>query len=255
MKKLFISFSLLALVLLISSCGDILNPESYTHTSKIKYHSVLKDQEHSVIMPLKVGNMWVYKVTELNGDGSVKAITYDTTLVTKDTLINKEKWFITVNSQLKDRLGPLLLTNTDVGLFSNEDCSCKTLKAEYPVRYHKYLLQLDELPLQIRIYDEHGELNDQPTTFASAFIWVDVEILSAYNSYYGIFKTFKYNTWCDISYINKESKKIKLLPNGQYTEYYVPDLGLVHKEFFNILSDSTQSLAKIWELTFTNVKI
>ena len=47
--------------------------------------------ETSVILPLNVGNQWIYKVT--NPDDSNKVF-FDTLSVSKDTLVNKEKWYI-----------------------------------------------------------------------------------------------------------------------------------------------------------------
>jgi hypothetical protein len=246
MKKTFILFNLLVLVILISSCGDILNPEPDTHTTPIKYHYVLKEQEHSVIMPLKVGNMWVYKVTELNGDGSVNKISYDTLLVKKDTIRNHEKWFIIDNSSVTYELGFLLFTNTDVGLFSNEDCSCNILKAEYPNIYKRYLYLHLDFPITDR--DSLGEPYNQ---YINTDVWTDVERLVDYSTYLGIFDCFKYKTWSE----SKKKGKIILAFDRVTIEYYVPNLGLVYKELCKRNDDESLNIYETWELIYTNVKI
>ncbi|MEI6089777.1 MAG: hypothetical protein WCR42_04955 [bacterium] len=255
MKKIFITFNFLVLVLLINSCGDILNPEPDTHTTKIKYHSVLKDQENSVIMPLKVGNIWVYKVTELNGDGSVNKISYDTTLVRKDTLLKDEQWFLVDDPSQSEEL--FFFTNTDVGL--NIACTkcpnCKLLRAEYPKKYLTYLLREDGFPIKMGGYSENGERIDEYMAWLNTYEWIDVELIKSYISSYGVYDTYLYNLRGEANYINNQNVKIDVKPENLYNEYFVPNLGLVRKEYWSLRPEPTKTLFMLRELIYTNVKI
>jgi hypothetical protein len=249
--------NLAVLVLFISSCGDLLNPESDTHTSQIKYHSVLKDQEHSVIMPLKVGNMWIYKVTELNGDGSVKGITFDTTLVRKDTIIDGEKWFITGDPTPEGRCDIICIANTDIGLVQN--ClSCpknNLLLAEYPSKFKTYLFNEEDYPTQLRDYSDTSEISDLFIICVNTKYWYEVVKVNSFITNYGVYDTYKYKLWVESSYINKKNVKVNI-PNNRFNlEYYVPDLGLVLAECWDKTSQGLEFIFIKKELIYTNVKI
>ncbi|MEI6089778.1 MAG: hypothetical protein WCR42_04960 [bacterium] len=253
MRKLFILFNLLVLVLLISSCGDILNPEPDTHTTKIKYHSVLKDQEHSVIMPLKVGNIWVYKVTELNGDGSVNEITYDTTIVKKDTLLNGEKWFLVSDPNSKACSDPLLLTNTDKGLYSNFlGCDCSLLRAEYPVKHQSYLYCSDEYPTEVRIYEEYGKLSEGKIVWVLSSFWIGIEKINDYLIFNNTSVCYKYKMNAEVK---TDGKKVYVKEYPADIEYFVPNLGLVRKEYCTADTAKKLKMSRLRELIYTNVKI
>ncbi|MEI6089779.1 MAG: hypothetical protein WCR42_04965 [bacterium] len=253
MKKLFISFNLLVLVLLISSCGDIINPEPDTHTTPIKYHSVLKDQEHSVIMPLKVGYYWVYRVTSFNPDGSSESISYDTTFVKKDTLIDGCKWFILSDPGATDWVIYRCLTNTDIGLCSNgSKCLGSLLRAEYPVKHKTYLYCDEEYPTQVRYYDDDGNLIDQRIVYATTNLWIDIQKISGYSLFYNSFDCFKYIMWVEL----KAETKVQFAKDyPSANEYFIPNIGLVRKEYCT--SDSLRNLKmyRLRELIYTNVKI
>ena len=250
MRKIFISFSLLALILLISSCGDILNPEPDTHTSKIKYHTMLKDQEHSVIMPLKVGNMWIYKVSSVSYDGKTEFIGYDTLIVKRDTIIKGEKWFIAKDPSSTDK--EVVLTNTDIGLICNPDCFCGLLRAEYPAKYSTYLYMAGDYPTQVPYYNDQGELIDTKIVYAYAYFWMDVESIDDYTIFNKTFGCLKYQ----MRGYNKLNGKIHSLSHFQPTiEYFIPDLGLVRKDFCNLEHGDIINIIKRIELIYTNVKI
>ena len=66
--------------------------------------------DKSVILPLKIGNYWVYKVTNTI-DGKVET---DTLKVARDTLIKGEKWFIV--NHTSEHSFVLILQNKSDGL-------------------------------------------------------------------------------------------------------------------------------------------
>ncbi len=77
MKQIFMLFLCLSAVILtslISGCNN--------------------QQSEGDIWPLAVGNQWIYKTSEKINEKTV----FDTVTVTKDTLINGEKWFYTNHS-------------------------------------------------------------------------------------------------------------------------------------------------------------
>lgn len=63
--------------------------------------------------PLAVGNSWVYEVTITDSTGNIVEITTDTQLVSKDTLINQERWYFVGN----EKFGGVYMTNRDSGLY------------------------------------------------------------------------------------------------------------------------------------------
>jgi len=83
-----------------------------------------KDEESSVIIPLKIGNYWIYRVTVLNKPD----VKIDTLTVTKDTLIRGEKWYIINHSLWHDF--KWVLQNKTNGLYAviNENSSGLFLK-------------------------------------------------------------------------------------------------------------------------------
>jgi len=251
MKKLIILINFTLFAILISSCGDILNPEQDTHTTPIKYHKVLKDQEHSVIMPLKVGYYWVYKVTSFNSDGSIKSIGYDTTIVKKDTIINGEKWFLVDDPSSIDCFEYFCLTNTNIGLYSNNLGSEFTLlRAEYPPKHQTYLFSEEEYPTQVRYYDDYGNLIDQRIVWLLSSFWIDIEKINSFLIFNKTFDCYKYKMNSEFKI---EGKKYNVPEYPADIEYFVPNLGLVRKEY--CMSDTAKNLKmyRLRELIYTNV--
>lgn len=251
MRKILILMNFAVLVILISSCEGLLNPEPDTHTTQIKYHKVLKDQEHSVIMPLKEGNMWTYKVTDIKNNKSHNA----TIIVKKDTLINGTSWFF-VNFPIYNN-EYVCITNTDVGLSHN--ClicpSLELLQAEYPVNYTTYLYKQEDYPTQFRDYSDDGVLIDQYILTVNNKYWVDVEIIKDFPTIYGKLEAYKYSMRGESNWTSKSNEKKQSESKLVFIEYFVPDLGLVRKELCEKNADGTLNIYELWELTSTNVKI
>ncbi|MEI6089780.1 MAG: hypothetical protein WCR42_04970 [bacterium] len=248
MRKIFILFNLIVLILLISSCEDILNPNNETHRTKIKYHAVLKDQEHSVIMPLKVGNEWEYKFTR-TGSSEVE---YYKTIVRRDTLIDGKKWFIV--SDALHLMSGNIFTNTDNGLFvfSTCNCTCLGLRAEYPANFKTYyFMKFKYSPLFVNYYTDNGEFIKSDEITAELDSWIDVEKIKGFPTIFGKKDCYKYHMHFDPITIKNAKASYYL----SYDEYYVPDLGLVRQEYFTTNDKGLVNLIATYELIKTNVKI
>lgn len=253
MKKYIFAINLLALIILISSCEDIVDADNKIKKTKIEYQSVNQNQETSVIMPLKIGNYWVYKVTELNDDGTTKSTGYDTTYVIKDTLINGEKWFLTYDRSFSDHSKLVCLTNTNVGLYINDMiCYCYSLRAEYPAKHTSYLFSEEEdRDVKVRRYSDDGKLLEEKTVNIRSRIMVDVAKLSNYKSSYGIYDCFSYNSRLEWTVDGQTAESFKPIVTK---EYYVPDLGLIRKEYSTGDKEQNMKIYAFRELISTNVK-
>ncbi|MEI6089773.1 MAG: hypothetical protein WCR42_04935 [bacterium] len=253
MKKYIFGINLLAILLFISSCDDIVDADNNILKTKIEYQSVNQDQEKSVIMPLKVGNIWVYKVTELNDDGSTKSMWYDTTYVIKDTIINSEKWFLTADPNYSFNTEKVCLTNTDVGLYVNDmKCFCYSLRAEYPAKHSSYLFSEEEdREVKVRSYSDDGKLIEEKTVNIRSSIVVDVAKHLSYQSSYGIYDCYSYNLRFEAIVDGQIAELSKPIVTN---EYFVPDLGLIRKEYSAYNNEEIMKIFKISELIYTNVK-
>ncbi|MEI6089770.1 MAG: hypothetical protein WCR42_04920 [bacterium] len=242
MKKYIFAINLLALIILISSCEDIVDADnSILKTKKIVYKTVKQDQEKDVIMPLKVDNLWVYRVTELTDEGAEDYIHYDTIIVKKEVTINGEKWFLVSNGFAEDP-SPHYLTNTDVGLYfkdSDESNESHLLEA-YPLNNSTYY----------NGNQAYSILYNDPTKYFIDTLdyWTDAEIINSYPMVYGDFKTYKYYIWAKF-----RKQNIKIDPDC--IEYYVPNIGMVHREGYYYNANKEMKLQRISELVYTNLKI
>lgn len=113
MKKILciITFSLL-----IVSCSDIINSDPNLKIDKETIFKVKTDQEHNVIMQLKIGNKWHYSVSEYYSNGNLYRSYIDSIVVLGDTLINNGRWF-KVYCPMLYKGDYVLLTNLDKGLW------------------------------------------------------------------------------------------------------------------------------------------
>jgi hypothetical protein len=78
-KIVFGVFAMQVLAVILVSCNNSESPCVPVKTS-------------GPIVPLAIGNQWVYHITEF-ADGSVTRSYYDTLTIRRDTLINGEKWY------------------------------------------------------------------------------------------------------------------------------------------------------------------
>jgi hypothetical protein len=138
MKQALIFLQIIIISLLAISCGDIVDSDKNILKTKINYKYVLDNQDSGVLMPLAVGNIWYYKVTE-----SDKEVYYDSIDVVGEQIINDEKWF-EVYFPFFSREQTILMTNTDVGLWvkSDELENESFLLAQYPVKGEVFISSL-----------------------------------------------------------------------------------------------------------------
>ncbi|MCO5251774.1 MAG: hypothetical protein M9949_10190 [Candidatus Kapabacteria bacterium] len=212
MKK---SINLLALLtlLFVVSCGDIVDSDDNIKKTAVTYAKVLENQETGVILPLKVGNKWLYTVDELNENELVFRKRADSIVVISELTLDDGIWF-EVYFPLISKKENVLMTNTEKGLWVRcEQCENKSfLWAEYP--YQNKLFYVMEKHFVIS--DSNGD------TLAEDFgsIGKTAQSASIKLSNGQEYETIKY----DVFAINKE-KMITQLHLGD--EHYVPDFGLV----------------------------
>jgi hypothetical protein len=210
MKKLNLLIALLVISFILSSCGDITNSDPNINTKVIQYNKVLANQVQSVIMPLKVGNRWIYRKENSK---------LDTTEVMSMLKINGEDWFNVKHI----RMGNLFLTNTDVGLWYR--CECETqsyLLAKYPINSNSfttgfyYGIQLIE-----------DSLGNYHTIIDTLYNEVKIENTVEVNVPKGKFTAILYKS-------NLKSINIVHYFTIDLYFYYVPDLGLIKlEEYYN----------------------
>lgn len=239
MKKYIFPINLLAILLLISSCEDIVDADYKIKKTKINYNTVIADQENDVIMPLKIGNVWVYRITDYDFDGNIDDISYDSILVKKDTIINGEKWYVLVQP-MHGYSHSTYMTNTNTGLFfTRTDYEKESyIRAEYPVKHSTYYVA--NQPLN-EIYGDPGTAYNDTID-----VWTDVESLNNYSFNYGKFNCYKYSTWWEARKQNISYKPFEI-------EYYVPNLGIIKYEEYRHEDNNIMKISTTAELIFTNV--
>ncbi|MEI6089771.1 MAG: hypothetical protein WCR42_04925 [bacterium] len=241
MKKYILAINLLAFILMLSSCDDIVDADNNILKTKITYNTIKADQEYNVIMPLKVGNVWIYKTT-IYTNGFIGTMTsYDTITVKEETIINGEKWFV-VGITGKSATIPYYITNTDVGLYykSSTNLNSSNLIAEYPLKHSSYY-HGDQY--YSAIYDDiHVAIDD------SLDYWTNAEIVNNYPMVYGDYTAYKYNTWAKFRHTNTKLDTIAI-------EYYQPNIGIVHREEYEVNQDKSVYWTSISDLVYTNIEI
>jgi len=137
-KKLILLIILSAFI--FNSCNDIVDSDKNIKKTKIQYKYLLNDQEKSVIMPLKVGNVWYYDVAEYNSNGDEIKTYKDSIYIYGTKMIGNEKWYVTRFPMISDE--EIYLANTDVGLYVRCDCEDTSfLYAKYPKETEQYIAQ------------------------------------------------------------------------------------------------------------------
>lgn len=202
-----------AILAMFISCDDIVNSDSNIKKTSLDYSYVLDNQEAGVIMPLKVGNKWLYSVDELNENNVVFRQRLDSIVVLNEQIFESGKWY-EVYFPMFSREYNVLMTNTDKGLMIHcEQClENKFLWATYP-KYGKIFYSGLKL---FQIKDAQGNPIGEDYIKISKDAENNPIILQNGNEY----KTIKYN-----AFVLDESNKTKIFYYGD--EYYVPDLGLV----------------------------
>ncbi|OGU18153.1 MAG: hypothetical protein A2475_08810 [Ignavibacteria bacterium RIFOXYC2_FULL_35_21] len=219
-KYLFIASSFLLLGL-FSSCEDIINSDENINKYGIHYNYVLTDQTNSVIMPLHVGNTWIYNVQEIKS-GSLVREYLDTIKVVNEVLHNNEKWFEVW--WINDDNSTIFLTNTDVGLWMKcEICDNKSsLEAQYPKLTSPYLASVND-NVKTLVYDD--SLDEYVVLDKNFYRWTNIENVSNVIVPAGRFNGLEYQNWL-------EDKNTKMQFAMSYIPFYVPDIGPIIFEYY-----------------------
>lgn len=133
--KSVILILLIISIAFISSCENTNEPAIKNYEHKLNFGKIKANQLDSVIMPLRVGKEWIYEVTlydKLDAYGQ-PAVYYDTIKVLSEEQGLGGNWFLV--DYLEFEPEPVLMTNTDKGLWMKRQWRNETLKlvAEYPL--------------------------------------------------------------------------------------------------------------------------
>jgi hypothetical protein len=238
MNKLFLAVCIVFCIVL-SSCEDIVNSENNINKTKITYNYVKSDQEHGVIMPLKVGNKWIYKVTDFNSSGIIQKNYLDSIVVNEEVQINGEKWF-KVRFPLINENYDILMTNTDVGLLYKCDiCSdVISLLAQYPVTSKEYISNSHKN--MYLVVDANGKtINEQNIKVNSM-----VNVQSSIHTFYGNknYDAIGYNVK------DKYEENPKLYTIDTYQYVFVPDNGPFEIKIYRNPNEQITYVDKLFEL-------
>jgi hypothetical protein len=238
MKKHLLA-SIVLLVLILNSCGDIVDSENNVNKTKITYNYVKLDQEHSVIMPLKVGNKWIYKVTDYNPSGIIQKEYLDSIVVNEEVQINGEQWF-KVKFPLINENNDLLMTNTDVGLLYKCDiCSdIAALLALYPVTSKEYISNSHKNMYMV------VDANGKPISEGSIKVISRVTIQSPIQILYGskLFDGILYKIR------DQYEENPNLYTVNTYEYNFVSDYGLFEAKIYRIPNEQITFIEKTYEL-------
>ncbi len=234
-KQIFLLFLLLVSTAAIISCDDIIDSDDNINKTKIEYDYVVTNQENSVILPLRVGNRWLYNVTEYDWRGGIDTQYYASIVVEKDTIIHNERWFY-VRGWCGGADISILLTNTNVGLwFKCEPCGDSFLEAQYPkVRNPYFSGEISSFVLT----GEDSLLTD------TVLRWARYEEVAQLEVPYGIYDCTKYTDRIEYKITEKRYDPYQSM-------YFVPDLGLIKYEKYSYGANPT--IEKVYELVSHNL--
>jgi hypothetical protein len=176
---------------------------------------------NSAYLPMSVGNYWIYQIYDLDSYGNENQTnTFDSTVITKDTLINGKKYY----------------------RFDCFQCNPNSTSHLYNIYYRDSLKHLitskgqiwfsednfiDTLYKRTYIYQ-----NDTIYTMTCKMERLDQEFNTPIGNFYNLLN-FKATVLVNSEYTDIE--------NPRYTNhYYVKDLGLIYQSEFGISSDFIQ---------------
>lgn len=233
MKYFNFLITVTAFVMLVSACkevNDIVDSDKNIKITKIELGKVRENQETGIIMPLKAGNEWFYRVTDYDNFGNVLRKYNTSVKVNGEKIIDNEKWFEVQFPMISEKY-PVYMTNTDVGLFSQcpgspEYKGSTFLTAKYP-------------DINNTFYS--GFIIDTITTTStfldSSSIWQQSSNQSI-NVPKGDFNCVKY-----AGYYKSQNPMLEGKPF--MTTYFTPDFGLVKAEIY---PPGAQYIRKVYEL-------
>jgi hypothetical protein len=117
-----IPIALMLLALLVGGCNSMVAPE-----------------DGNVLMPLKVGNMWIGVATSYEGSSATTAI--DTILIVEEKVIGGETWFVADN-------GSRFINRADgLHIMEEEHAACENFTGRYPSRSGDSVILFESLVL------------------------------------------------------------------------------------------------------------
>jgi len=207
--KLLLSTLALALSLsILPSCKeDITNAELNKHKTEITYKYVKPDQKNNVIMPLEIGNEWVYKITNFDDQGAVTSTEYQTLKINGHVQIENENWYHSGDSSV-------YWVNTDIGLMTKNFNNPIEFRAKYPANVGDEFLHT--------IIDTSWSEPRNPTQgYWYMTVTKDIEILTPA----GQFKCFAYK---DKIILNSDTLNWADIGKDSYSiNYYAENIGFV----------------------------
>ncbi|OGU18154.1 MAG: hypothetical protein A2475_08805 [Ignavibacteria bacterium RIFOXYC2_FULL_35_21] len=128
---------LFLLFIFIIACDDTTNPEDNIIKSTGSYTKIKENQTEDVLLPLKLGNYWVYMFKYDTTDEHTRMGGYDTLTVDGDTLFSGEKFFILSRTYINFYVYfsfRVFVSNTDIGVWLHDQFSANTnyLVVKYP---------------------------------------------------------------------------------------------------------------------------
>ncbi len=224
MNKFLKSIALFVLLFAITACEDMINADTNIIREKVEYQSVKSDQTNNVILPLAIGNTWLYQVDEFDKLGNITNSYIDSIVVYDEVLVNGERWF-----KMRFPMGgygdTVLMTNTNLGLwYKCTNCDEKSaLKAQYPVKdesfigtsYQGFIYKTDStnglIPINVEVQHNVDISNNIPIS---------------YND--NNFSAIKYTL--SLKIIHTEDVQIF----GKLDETFIPNIGLYYsKQYYD----------------------
>ena len=101
-------------LILLSACGD---------------EEIVTSRDTSVLLPLAVGNTWIYEQTRFDSLGTVLGVSMDTIRIDRDTIINGETWY--------HRALGIHYANRDDGVWLNIQAT-STIVYKYPMQVGEF---------------------------------------------------------------------------------------------------------------------
>ena len=231
MKRTFLPMIIICFVIctMFNACKDVVDADENVQKTLLTYNKILDDQTHSVIMPLKTGNTWIYQVTRQ----APLSIYYDTIVVYEPVTINGEKWF-KVKYPMISETEIIKMTNTDVGLWFKCD-SCGYNYAPYPVISTEPLILIDTVTGRL----QNGTMRNFVLNFYNS-------ISKSYTVQFNkkITKGIFYNMFTK----NNVMTEITSIRPYNYDNIFVPDSGLFRHINYTVIDSVTKNVFKTYEL-------
>ena len=233
MKYFNFLITVTAFVVLMTACdkvNDIVDSDKNIKSTKIELGEVKEIQDSGVIMPLKEGNVWHYKVTDYDNVGNILRTFNSTVKVKGEKIFDEDKWFEVQFPMISERY-PVYMINTDAGLYVQcPDCP----------EYKGSILFLAKYPeINNTFYSGFiiDTINTTSTVLDSSSIWYQSSSQSI-TVPKGDFNCIKY-----AGYFKSENTFLDGKPS--MNTYFKPDFGLVKAEIY---PPGSEYIRRVYEL-------